>query len=64
MDIAALSMGMSQTNLQQNASIQIMKMAMDTVKQQGEMATQLLSPSTNMSQSLQPHLGGNLDIRV
>jgi hypothetical protein len=61
MDIADLSMGMNQTNLEQNASIQVMKMAMDSVKQLGENATQLLIPSTNMSQSLQPHL---LDIRA
>jgi hypothetical protein len=65
LDIAAVSMGMNQTKLQQDASIAVMKMAMDTVKVQGDMATQLLSPPTKaMEQSVQRHMGGNLDIRV
>ncbi|MDQ4679136.1 YjfB family protein [Stenotrophomonas maltophilia group sp. RNC7] len=34
MDIAALSMGMSQMNLYQKASISVMKMAMDAGKTQ------------------------------
>ncbi|HJV44988.1 MAG TPA: YjfB family protein [Bacillota bacterium] len=62
MDIAALSVGMSQVQFQQNASIEVMKMAMDTVKDQGNMVTELLESST--AGLAQPHIGGNLDIRV
>jgi hypothetical protein len=65
MDIAALSMGMNQTKLQQDSSIAVMKMAMDTAKGQGDMVNQLLSPPAQaMEHSVQPHLGGNLDIRI
>lgn len=37
----------------------------DTVKGQGEMAIQHLNPPTSaMEQSIQPHMGGNINIRV
>jgi hypothetical protein len=65
MDIAALSMGMNQTKLQQDSSLAVMKMAIDTAKGQGETISQLLSsPAKAMEQSTQPHLGGNLDINI
>jgi hypothetical protein len=65
MDIAALSVGMSQVKFQQGASIQVMKMALNTVKGQGDMVNQLLSSTTSsMEKSLTPHIGGNIDIRL
>ncbi|MFD0824983.1 YjfB family protein [Neobacillus sp. M.A.Huq-85] len=65
MDIASLSMGISQSKLHQDASIAVMKMAMDTAKGQGDMVNELLSPPTQaMEQSVQPQLGGILDIRI
>jgi hypothetical protein len=64
-DIAAVSMGMNQSKLQQDSSLAVMKMAMDTVKGQGEMAVQLLKAQPQqMEQSVQSHIGSNLDIRV
>lgn len=59
MDIAALSMAMSQSRVQETASISVMKMAMDTGK---ETAAQM----TDMMQSLatDPNLGNHLDVRV
>lgn len=65
MDIAALSMGVRQATVQQDATMQVMKMALDTAKGQGDMVSELLSPPTQvMEQSLQPLIGGNIDIRV
>ncbi|SNS48898.1 Putative motility protein [Anaerovirgula multivorans] len=65
MDIAALSMGLSQMKVAQQASISIMKMAMDTAKIQTADLTQMLEDSTKMmEQSINPHLGANVDIKL
>jgi hypothetical protein len=64
MDIAALSMGMSQTKAQQDASIAVMKMAMDTGKTNASGLVEMLSQTKSMEMSVQPNLGGNLDIRI
>ena len=63
MDIAALSMGLSQMKVAQQASISVMKMAMDTVKgQASDLASLLESSTTKVSDdSLTPHLGRNID---
>lgn len=59
MDIAALSMSLSQSNLQQSVGISVMKMAMDTGE---ETATQMTEMMSNIS--LDPNLGNNIDISV
>jgi len=71
MDIAALSMGMSQMNLHQKASMSVMKMAMDTAKEQTVDLVKMLDVSNVvntdtkiMEQSVTPHLGGNIDISL
>ena len=66
MDIAALSMGLSQMKLAQQASISVMKMAMDTAKgQASDLASLLESSTTKVSDnSLTPHLGRNIDTNV
>ena len=66
MDIAALSMGLSQMKLAQQASISVMKMAMDTAKgQASDLASMLESSTTKVSDnSLTPHLGRNIDTNV
>jgi len=65
MDIAAISMGLSQMNLQQQASISVMKMAMDTAVMQSVDMTEMLEVNTKvMEQSVNPHIGGNVDIRL
>ena len=63
MDIAALSMGLSQMKVAQQASISVMKMAMDTAKgQASDLASLLESSTTKVSDnSLTPHLGRNID---
>lgn len=58
MDIAALSIGLSQANLKQNASISLLKMAQSQASVQSEALTKM------MEQSVLPHLGGNVDIKA
>ena len=62
MDIAALSMGLSQVKLQNEVSTSVMKMAMDT--QGGGMEKLMDSVAKTMEQSVTPHLGGNIDIQL
>lgn len=65
MDIAALSMGLSQMKIQQEASMSVMKMAMDSAKGQANDMTKMLEANTKMmEQSVNPNLGGNLDIKL
>ncbi|MBX4265172.1 YjfB family protein [Clostridium estertheticum] len=56
MDIAALSMVMSQARVQQDAGIAVMKMAMDTGK---ENATQMTDMMKNVA--IDTNVGQNLD---
>ncbi|ABR46966.1 conserved hypothetical protein [Alkaliphilus metalliredigens QYMF] len=58
MDIAALSMGLNQMKIQQEASISVMKMAMDAGKAPVEELTKM------MEQSVSPNVGSNLDIKL
>lgn len=65
MDIAALSMGMSQMKVAQQASISVMKMTMDSAKGQAADLTQILEANTRMmEQSVNPHLGNSIDISL
>jgi len=60
MDIAALSMAMSQVSVAQSASLQVMAMSKDMAEQQGQQLTEMLKsvPAPH------PNLGGSLDISV
>ena len=57
MDIAALSMSLSQIKVAQEISTSVLKLAMDSSYNQISDMTQI------MEQSIQPHLGGNIDIK-
>lgn len=57
MDIAALSMGMSQMRLANEVGASVLKMAMDSGQ------TQMNDMVKMMEQSVNPHIGGNLDIK-
>lgn len=64
-DIAAMSTILSQEKIQQQASISVMKIAMDTGKTQAnDMVEMMQESSKNMEQSVNPNLGGDIDIRV
>lgn len=70
MDIAALSMGLSQMNAAQQASMSAMKMAMDNAQVQTIDLMDMLTNSVSntsakvMEQSATPHLGGSIDISL
>ncbi len=58
MDVAALSAGMSQMKLAQEVSIRVAKLTMDAAKVQSNEMVKALE------QSVQPHLGGNIDLKL
>ena len=62
MDIAALSLVNSQANIQNQASILVLRKAMDTASQQGQDTVNMLSTAA-VPPSL-PNLGNNIDISV
>ena len=59
MDIAALSMVMSQSKAQTSASIAVMKKAMDTGKENATQMTEMIKNS-----AVDPNLGNHLDVSV
>lgn len=59
-------MVMSQQNVMQQASMSVMKQAVGSADQQGD-ALQKLMTTTDaaaMQQAAQPHLGGNIDLKL
>ncbi|RQD72053.1 MAG: putative motility protein [Tindallia sp. MSAO_Bac2] len=65
MDIAAMSMTLSQMKLQQEASVSVLKMAMDSSAPQMDGLEKMLDANAKMmEQTVTPHLGGNLDVEL
>jgi hypothetical protein len=62
MDIAAVSVIMSQTQVQQSASMSVMKMAMQTAQQEAVDLVQALNSTSAVQAAAQPHLGTKLDV--
>lgn len=58
MDIAALSVSMSQASLAQQVGLSVAKLSIDTATQNAEDLTKL------MEQSVNPNLGSNIDISI
>ncbi|GFZ88967.1 hypothetical protein GCM10008018_38910 [Paenibacillus marchantiophytorum] len=58
MDIPALSMSLAQNNLGQAVGLSVLKLAKDQSTEQAQQMVQM------MTRSVQPNLGGNLDISV
>jgi Putative motility protein len=58
MDIAALSIAMNQSQLQEQASLSVMKIAINTAEQNSANFSKILE------QSVQPHLGGKIDLKL
>jgi len=59
MDIAELSTGLAQQRVQQEAAIQVQKMALDGVKEQGSATVRLLESVTAITD---PSLGKAVDV--
>ncbi|QKS73311.1 YjfB family protein [Paenalkalicoccus suaedae] len=66
MDIARLAMGMSQQNVQQQASIAVMKQSLDMATLQADGLTKLLASADAqaLQHAAQPHLGGHIDVSL
>ncbi len=58
MDIAALSMGLSQANLMSSVNLSVLSMSMDTVEEAGDAMIKM------MEQSVTPELGQSIDIKL
>jgi hypothetical protein len=63
LDVAALSMAMSQASLKQAVSIRVTRMAMDTAKTQAQVMNDMLSAST-VAQRSPIDVGRIVDIRA
>jgi len=57
MDIQALSVDMSQANVQEQAAVQVQAMALDTLKQQAKAVNNLIS-----TVPADPNLGQKVDV--
>jgi len=66
MDIAALSMALSQASVRQEASVSLMKKTMDHAETNGNGMIKMLNDSSVkiMEQSVQPHMGGSIDLKL
>lgn len=65
MDIALLSMALSQGQVQQQASISVMKQVMDQAESSTDGLTKMLETASvaAIQHAAQPYLGGNIDIK-
>ncbi len=57
MDIGALSMALSQMNVRQEANVSLMKKTLDQSETNSAQVVKMLE------QSVQPHLGGSVDLK-
>ncbi|SHD76670.1 YjfB family protein [Schnuerera ultunensis] len=65
MDIPSLSIAMHQSKLHQQVGVSVMKMSMESMKIQGEDLSKMLETTTkSMEQSVNPNVGGNIDILI
>lgn len=65
MDIAAMATVMSGAKVQQQASLAVMKMAMNQADTSGEMMNKLMDTNAKMmEQSVNPNLGSNINIKL
>lgn len=62
MDIAALSVAMSQNNLQQDLGVSVMKMALNQIGDQGTVLSDMMGDTKSMELAAEPYLGSNVDI--
>ncbi|WIV12031.1 YjfB family protein [Proteiniborus sp. MB09-C3] len=65
MDVAAMSTAISKSSIQQQASLAVLKLSMDSANVQSANLADMLQQSTKaMETSINPHLGGNVDIKL
>ena len=65
MDIAALSVALSQQRVNQDLGVATLKMAMDSSQQTSDLVSEMSSSDTKaMDVAAQPYLGVNIDIAI
>ena len=65
MDIAAMSINLSQAKLAQQVSLSVMKMAMNSSDQKSNMINEMMNTSVKaMEKSVTPHLGNSIDMKL
>lgn len=66
MDIALLSMALSQGQIQQQASLSVMKKSMDQAKEGADGLMKMMESVDvqRLQHAAQPHLGGNIDLKL
>ncbi|SHG54154.1 Putative motility protein [Thermosyntropha lipolytica DSM 11003] len=65
MDIAAWSISFHQAELMQKAGVSVLKMAMEQAQVQMDGVLEVMAASVKaMEQSVMPHLGAHIDIRI
>ena len=63
MDIAGLSMAMSTNQVQTQVSTAVLSKSMDTLETPGQGMVAMIDAAA-MEQSVNPHVGGNFDVRI
>lgn len=63
MDIAALSMAMAQNKIMDSVGVAMLSKALDTQEMAGNEVVQMID-SAAMERSINPAIGGNIDISV
>lgn len=63
MDIAGLSMSLSQISTQNDVGVAMLSKALDTNEEMGSSLISMMERST-MEQSVLPHIGSNFDMSV
>ncbi|MBP5275521.1 MAG: YjfB family protein [Lachnospiraceae bacterium] len=63
MDIAALSMAMAQNKIMESFGVEMLSKTLDTQEQIGNEVVQMID-SAAMERSINPAVGGNIDISI
>lgn len=63
MDIAALSMAMAQNKIMESFGVKMLSKTLDTQEQIGNEVVQMID-SAAMERSINPAVGGNIDISI
>lgn len=63
MDIAGLSTALSTNQIQTQVSTAVLSKSMDTLETLGQGMVQMIDAAA-MEQSVNPHLGANIDMRI
>jgi len=64
MDIAAMSTILAQGSVQAQASVAVVSKVKEVMEQNGAQLIEMMKSASIMENSVTPHLGGNIDIRL